>query len=142
MTKVKVEEPPNIPGLPKNARWERAPNHAGANEKSGPGVMQGEAEVGVSVAQLAKRVAADQLGMCVLLSLGETSRRNSADLKPPLLESVLTLSVMQGSHLPRHLPSLDVDARRAERGRDEAEDSRQLLGDPLRQLAGSFTSPF
>ncbi|GAA5849041.1 hypothetical protein JCM8547_006421 [Rhodosporidiobolus lusitaniae] len=64
MAKVKVEDPPELPAglkeqLPKGARWERG----GANEKSGPGVMHDEVEVGVSVAQLAKRVAADQLGM-------------------------------------------------------------------------------
>jgi hypothetical protein len=138
MTKVKVEQPPNIPGLPKNARWERAPNNSGAaaGEKSGPGVMQGEKEVGVSVAQLAKRVAADQLGMCVLsfpffsLSLLHAPFRLFS-------RHLLTLSSTQGSHLPCHLPSLDVAARRLERRGDEAEDSRQLLGDSFGELAGS-----
>ncbi|GAA5890128.1 hypothetical protein JCM6882_009236 [Rhodosporidiobolus microsporus] len=66
-TKVKVEDPPEfpIPGLkgqlPKGARLERAGGAGGKGEKSGPGVMQ--EEVGVSVVQLAKRVAADQLGL-------------------------------------------------------------------------------
>ncbi|GAA6010779.1 hypothetical protein JCM10207_005838 [Rhodosporidiobolus poonsookiae] len=63
-TKVKVEDPPfPIPGLkeqlPRGAKFERG--GAAHGEKVGPGVMQ--EEVGISVVQLAKRVAADQLGM-------------------------------------------------------------------------------
>ncbi|BGP17451.1 hypothetical protein JCM10213_003266 [Rhodosporidiobolus nylandii] len=71
--KVKVEDDFPIPGLkeqlPKGARLRRGDEYMNAQggekpsgEKSGPGVMH-EEEVGVSVAQLAKRVAADQLGM-------------------------------------------------------------------------------
>ncbi|GAA5832603.1 hypothetical protein JCM11251_001383 [Rhodosporidiobolus azoricus] len=74
-TKIKVEDPPTqdfpIPGLkeqlPKGATLRRGGStfeqSEKAGEKSGPGVMQQEDEVGVSVVQLAKRVAADQLGL-------------------------------------------------------------------------------
>lgn len=64
MAKVKVENP--IPGLekelPKGARFERGgPAFAGA----GVAGANAAGETPVSVVQLAKRVAADQLGLCV-----------------------------------------------------------------------------
>lgn len=66
MAKVKVENP--IPGLekelPKGARFERGgPQYGGAGAGAGAGAAAGETPV--SVVQLAKRVAADQLGLCV-----------------------------------------------------------------------------
>ncbi|GAA5984555.1 hypothetical protein JCM11641_006547 [Rhodosporidiobolus odoratus] len=98
-TKVKLDDDFPIPGLkeqlPAGARLSRG--GAGAKggtggEKSGPGVMQ-EEEVGVSVAQLAKRVAADQLAMApvslfiFLLSMSMLEGLNEAETKQKIREN-------------------------------------------------------
>ncbi|GAA6036812.1 hypothetical protein JCM8097_003490 [Rhodosporidiobolus ruineniae] len=93
-TKVKVEDPPEfpIPGLkeqlPKGARFEA---FSGASEKSAPQVQ--EKEVGVSVAQLAKRVAADQLAMApvslfiFLLSMAMLEGLNEEETKQKIRDN-------------------------------------------------------
>lgn len=72
MQKVKVDSP--IPGLekhfPKGSKLERGGGAGGMSEKvppvpTGTAPSMSEKEPPVSVVQLAKRVAADQLGMCV-----------------------------------------------------------------------------